>query len=264
MRESTGVKILMYHWVSGDPGQRLRHWGVTPDQFESQVRQLHEGGFRTVSLGEIVEGVRGLTRMPEKSVALTFDDGYRDFLGEVAPVLGRYGFKATLFLVADRVGQTNAWDSRHGDPPRTLLSWREASELASLGHEIGSHTRTHRMLPRLSDAELQEEIAGSKAILEDRLGFPVVHFSYPHGLFDQRCLVRVRAAGYLSACADIRGGNPPGTDPYRLRRSMVTCHETSWSFAFKVKTGFGMKEYLSGAVTSRIRRTVPTSARRAS
>ncbi|HEV8375401.1 MAG TPA: polysaccharide deacetylase family protein, partial [Candidatus Polarisedimenticolia bacterium] len=161
MAESNGVKILMYHWISGDPGQRLRHWGVTPDQFESQARQLHEGGFRTVTLGEIVDSVGGRRPAPEKAVALTFDDGYRDFLEEVAPILERFGFTATLFLVADRVGQTNAWDSRHGDPPRRLLSWREASELASRGFEIGSHTRTHRMMPRLPDHELREEILGS-------------------------------------------------------------------------------------------------------
>src|SRR4030095_11735157 len=91
VHESTGVKILMYHWVSGDPGQRLRHWGVTPDQFESRVRPLRGGVARAVAVGEGVEGVRGLRQRPEKSVVLTFDDGYRDFLGEVAPVLGRFG-----------------------------------------------------------------------------------------------------------------------------------------------------------------------------
>src|SRR5262249_34062288 len=160
----------------------------------------------------------------ERCVVLTFDDGYRDFLQDAAPVLEEMRLSATIFLVADRMGETNAWDARHGDPERSLLTWREASELAARGFQFGSHSRTHRPLPQLSDAELRDEIEGSKAILENRLGFEVAHFSYPHGLFDERCLEHLRRAGYASACADIRGGNRKGIDPYQLRRSLITCH----------------------------------------
>jgi peptidoglycan/xylan/chitin deacetylase (PgdA/CDA1 family) len=233
----------MYHWISGDPGQRLRHWGVTPEQFASQVRWLHEEGFRTLTLDQVVQVVKGLAPMPERGVALTFDDGYRDFLEGASQVLTDHGFTATLFLVADRVGMTNSWDDRHGDPPRRLLSWSEAGELARRGFEIGSHARTHRPLPTLSDGELDEEIGGSKAILEDRLGLPVRHFSYPHGELDGRCLRRVRAAGYASACSDRRGDNRRGVDPFLLKRSLITCHEGRWSFSMKARTGFGIREW---------------------
>ncbi len=243
MPETRGVKVLMYHWVSGCPGQRLRAWGVTPEQFEAQMAYLAEAGFRTVSLQEVAEVARGLRSPSEKTVALTFDDGYRDFLDEVLPVLDRYGFKGTLFLVADRVGGTNAWDARHGDPPRELLDWSEAAALAEKGMEIGSHGRTHRFLPELSGEELEEEIAGSKRILEDRLGREVRFFSYPHGLHDDRCVALAASAGYVGACADIRGGNGAGTDPFRLRRTLVTFHDGRWSFAFKVRTGFGLREW---------------------
>ena len=250
MRESEGVKILMYHWISGDPGQRLRHWGVTPDQFRAQMRFLHDQGYRTMSLGEVVDIVRGARSVPARSVVLTFDDGYRDFLHEALPTLSELGFSATVFLVADRMGESNTWDARHGDPPRPLLSWSEAAGLAQAGIEIGSHARTHRPLTRLSLKELREEIAGSKAVIEDRLGLPVRHFSYPHGLFDGRCLGVLREAGYESACADIRGGNRQGINPFQLRRSLMTCHETRWSFSFKVHTGFGMREWAASAMAS--------------
>ena len=248
--ESRGVKILMYHWVSGHPGQRLRQWGITPDQLRAQMRFLHEKDYLTMTLGDVVDVVRGVRPVPERSVALTFDDGYRDFLEDVAPVLEEYGFSATIFLVADRVGETNAWDARHGDPPRPLLSWKEAADLASQGIVLGSHGRTHRPLPGLSDKDLLEEIAGSKAILEDRLGLEVAHFSYPHGLFDDRCLASLQAAGYRSACADIRGGNCEGIDPFQLRRSLITCHETQWSFAFKLRTGFGVREWATAGMAT--------------
>lgn len=243
MPESAGVKVLMYHWVSGCPGERLRTWGLTPAQFESQMRYLAEEGYRTVSLREVVEVARGVRRPEERTVALTFDDGYRDFLDQVLPVLERYGFMGTIFLVADHVGGTNAWDARHGDPPRTLLSWGEAAELAAKGMEIGSHARTHRFLPALSGEELAEEILGSKAILEKRLGRAVSFFSYPHGLHDERCVALVASAGYEGACADIRGGNRAGTDPFRLRRTLMTFHDGRWSFSFKLRTGFGVREW---------------------
>ena len=250
MRESQGVKILMYHWISGDPGQRLRHWGVTPDQFRSQMRFLKDEGYRTMSLGEVVEIVRGARSIPPRAIALTFDDGYRDFLHEAVPTLRELGFSATVFLVSDRMGESNTWDARHGDPPRPLLSWSEAAALAKSGIEFGSHARTHRPLTRLSLRDLREEIVGSKAAIEEHLGCPVRHFSYPHGLFDGRCLPLLRAAGYESASADIRGGNRQGIDPFQLRRSLMTCHETRWSFSFKVRTGFGIREWAATAMGS--------------
>jgi peptidoglycan/xylan/chitin deacetylase (PgdA/CDA1 family) len=70
--EPGGVKVLMYHWISGCPGDRLRYWGITPAQFESQMRFLSEEGYRTLSLGEVVGVAKGLRPPEEKTVALTF------------------------------------------------------------------------------------------------------------------------------------------------------------------------------------------------
>ncbi len=248
MHDTAGIKVLTYHWVSEFPGDRLRAWGVTPEQFESQMRYLAEAGYRTVPLGRVVDVARGIRPAEPRTVALTFDDGYGDFLRHVLPVLNRHGFAATLFLVTDHVGGINAWDMRHGDPPRALLGWSEAADLAATGVEIGSHSRTHRFLPDLSAAELEREVLGSKAVLEDRLGRAVRFFSYPHGLHDGRCVALVASAGYEGACADIRGGNRAGTDPFRLRRTLLTCHDSRWSFAFKLRTGFGAREWVERSV----------------
>ncbi len=264
MPETGGVKVLMYHWVSGCPGERLRAWGVTPAQLEAQMEYLAEAGYRTVSLQEVVEVAKGLRPPSEKTVALTFDDGYRDFLDQVLPVLERYGFTGTLFLVADRVGGINAWDARHGDPPRDLLDWGEAAALAERGMEIGSHGRTHRFLPELSSAEMEEEFVGSKRIIEERLERRVRFFSYPHGLHDGRCVALAASAGYEGACADIRGGNGAGTDPFRLRRTLVTFHDSRWSFAFKVRTGFGLQEWTAERVAALRRGRLPDQQEAAS
>jgi len=242
-RATGGIKILTYHAVDPDPGRRLREWGMTPLTFEAQMQALSEGGYTVLSLEEVLQIVRGERPEPARGVALTFDDGYRGHLDHVLPVLERFGLKAAFFLVSDRVGGTNAWDAAHGDPARRLMSWSEAAELSARGMEIGSHSRTHPFLPTLGAIALEEEIRGSKEVIEDRLGIPVRFFSYPHGLLDDRCRGFVASAGYAGACSSDCGANGRGTSPFRLRRTEITFHDSPWSFSFKARTGFGVRAW---------------------
>src|SRR5262249_34333805 len=246
-----GARILMYHWVDWRAGDRLRTWGLTPDRFEAQMDALAEGGYRVLRLDEILDIVRGTLPVPAKAVALTFDDGYRSLLKFVIPVLQRHRFPATFFLVSVRVGGANAWDAGYGDTPRDLLDWREAASLAAAGFEIGSHGRSHRILTSLSPAEREAEIRGSKVRIEDELGISVRFFSYPHGAQDERCRSLVASAGYAAACAGAPGETPPGSDPSEPRRATIPCHESSWSFALKSRTGLGIREWLSRRIPSR-------------
>ena len=256
---TSGIKILMYHWVDPDPGRHLREWGLTPQVFEAQMRSLSESGHQVLRLHEVLQVVRGERPAPARGVALTFDDGYRGHLDHVVPVLERYGFSATFFLVSDRVGGTNAWDARHGDPPRALMGWPGAAALVKRGMDVGSHSRTHPFLPSLSDAEIEEEIRGSKALIEDGLGIPVRFFSYPHGLLDDRCLRLVEASGYAGACSSDFGVNGPGTSPFRLRRTQITFYDSSWSFSFKARTGFGVRAWTTEKAGELLARIVPGS-----
>ncbi len=259
MTETAGVTILAYHRIDPDPGERLRQWGLTPEVFEAQMSALAEGGHQVLPLFDVLQIVRGERPAPAKGVALTFDDGYLGLLDHALPVLKRFGFPATFFLVSDRVGETNTWDARHGDQPRSLMGWSEAAALVAQGMEIGSHSRTHPFLTGLSEGEMESEIRGSKQTIEDHLGQPVRFFSYPHGLHDARCHRLAVTAGYVGACSSQSGGNGPGTDPYRLHRSEITCYETPWSFSFKVRTGFGIRGWAKATASELLHRFVPTS-----
>lgn len=259
MPEADGVTILAYHWVDPDPGRKLRRWGLRPGTFEAQMSALAEGGFEVGPLGDVLPRIQGRRPAPPRAVALTFDDGYRGLLDHALPVLRRFGFRATFFLVSDRMGGTNAWDARHGDPPRALMDWREAAALADEGMEIGSHSRTHPYLTDLSEPEIDDEIRGSKAAIEDRLGRPVRFFSYPHGLHDARCRRLAAAAGYEGACSTLSGGNRPGVDPFRLHRTEISYHDTSWSFSFKAATGFGLRDWAAAKLDGLRHRLVPAS-----
>jgi peptidoglycan/xylan/chitin deacetylase (PgdA/CDA1 family) len=241
--DTAGVKVLVYHRVDRHPGRKLRAWGMTPEAFLAQMSSIAEGGYEVLSLEEVLQVVRGERPSSRKAVALTFDDGYQDLLEHAVPVLRRFGFPATFFLVSERVGGTNSWDDRHGDPPSRLMGWNDAAALAAQGMEIGSHSRTHPFLTNLSESEMDREIRGSKEVIEDRLGRPVRFFSYPHGLHDERCRRLVASAGYSGACSTRFGVNGVHTDPFQLRRSEITFYDTAWSFSFKARTGFGVRAW---------------------
>lgn len=103
-----------------------------------------------------------------------------------------------------------AWDG--------FMSVAHMKDLIARGHEIGSHSHSHPLLPQCSDEELLEEIAGSKQALEAALGTPVTTFCYPNGSTDQRSVTSVRRAGYRAAVTTQWGSNPSGSDLCLLQR----------------------------------------------
>lgn len=238
---SARVPVLMYHWVDSDLGDRLRYYGVLPESFERQMAMLARKGMNCLSLESLAGLLDAGSPLPPRSFVLTFDDGYLDLRRTVLPVLERYGFNATVFLVTDRVGTVNRWDVKHGDPPRRLLGWEEIRRLDGGIFRFESHSCTHPFLTGLPPDDARREVVDSKRLLEDQLGRPVSIFSYPHGLFDASIEEAVRQAGYTAAATDIRGLNRRGTGPHRIRRVMITSTDGVAGFRFKVATGHDLR-----------------------
>jgi peptidoglycan/xylan/chitin deacetylase (PgdA/CDA1 family) len=235
------VPVLMYHWVNDDLGDRLRLYGVTPRTFEGQVMRLRSAGYRAVPFGDLLSHIKGESTLAARSLVLTFDDGYLDNVENAAPVLEQAGWTATVFVVTDHMGGVNEWDLHHGDAPRRLMTWDDARRLDGKVFRFEPHSRTHPFLDRVPDgATVREEIAGSKKRLEDELGRSSRVFSYPHGVFDSRAEAAVREAGFHAAVTDLSGLNRRETDPFRIRRTMITAREVLPTFAFKVWAGFGL------------------------
>ncbi len=116
------------------------------------------------------------------AVALTFDDGFQNFADVAAPLLARYRFPATVFLVTEYCGRSNDWPSQWGGIPRlSLMSWSTIADLARAGIEFGAHTTTHADLTRLDEAAAREEILSSKQRVEEATGRPALAFAYPYG-----------------------------------------------------------------------------------
>ncbi|HEY2735052.1 MAG TPA: polysaccharide deacetylase family protein, partial [Polyangiales bacterium] len=114
-----------------------------------------------------------------------------------------------------------------------MMTWDELKTLHAEGHEIGSHSRSHAILPLVSDAQLTDEIAGSRAQLRERLGFEIDTFCYPNGDCDARVTAAVERAGYRHAVTTQYGINPEGTSHYLWKRcDMQGSHARTQGGAF--------------------------------
>src|SRR5207247_7240212 len=126
--------------------------------------------YQTMPLKEIATCIRERRSFPSKTVAITFDDGYKNFHGEAFPVLKEFGFQATVFLVTGYCGKDNRWNGQpSGIPKLDLLNGDEILEMASHGIDFGSHTVNHPDLTKLSANEASDEILKSKSKIQDLL-----------------------------------------------------------------------------------------------
>lgn len=199
------VPVLLYHRVVPAPPERDPFGNcITTGAFESHLRWLAWRGYRSLTVSDLaLAAVHGRGQSGLR-VAITFDDGYQDNWTHALPLLQRYGFNATVFVVTDAIGGYNDFDAGLGVERAPMLTSDEILALAGSGIEIGSHTCAHPpSLPQLSDAEMKAELARSRDRLEAIVGRPVRCFSYPHSRVTPRAQEAVMEAGYLAACAGV-------------------------------------------------------------
>jgi peptidoglycan/xylan/chitin deacetylase (PgdA/CDA1 family) len=159
------------------------------------MRYLAERGFSLQTLSSFCDAARSTGEWPRKSFALTFDDGYSDCRSFAFPILRKYGFTATVFVITDTIECEKA-GPLFCHPKKTFLTKSDLRFLIDEGWEVGSHTCTHARLPALSSTERTDQIVLSKTILEENLKTPIRSFSYPGGCVNAATLDSVLNAGY--------------------------------------------------------------------
>jgi peptidoglycan/xylan/chitin deacetylase (PgdA/CDA1 family) len=199
------VPILMYHHISENNGGL----NVSPQNFKKQMEFLHRGGYKVISLKELSHGIKADRGFNFKTVVITFDDGYRDNFVYAYPILKKYGFPATIFLVSSYVGQDD------------FLTWDQIRQMKDDGISFGAHTRTHKYLPSLKGKPLIEEVVNCKRQIEANLGERVEFFSYPTGGFNDEVKDVLRDAGFTAACTINRGRDRFNRDLFELKRIKV-------------------------------------------
>ncbi|MGQ9928312.1 MAG: polysaccharide deacetylase family protein [Chloroflexaceae bacterium] len=217
------VPILMYHYVravdrAADPlGFSL---SVTPERLDAQLGWLKAAGYESVRMDALAACIRGDGPCPWRAVALTFDDGYADAFTTALPIVQRYGFVATFYVVSGFVGQAG------------YMGWEEIRALRDAGMEIGAHSISHPDLTGLGLEELRAQVGQSGALIAAEIGQPVVSFCYPGGRFSETVVAVTREAGYTSATTTIQDG--PQSDPFTLPRLRISGDLTLEGFQWMV------------------------------
>ena len=219
-RMTNGTPILMYH-AFGKPGEPPSRYILPAHRFAQQMAWLKRLGYHVLGLEDYLRDRLEGRLPPARSVVITIDDGYADNYSVAYPIIQRYGFPVTIFLVSGHVGDANRWDETGLLRNRALMSWAEIREMMKGGVSFGAHTRTHPVLTSVSQDLARAEITGSRAELEQGLGRPIQLFSYPHGKFDAVTRSIVEQAGFLGACSVRTGMNSPATPESELRRTEV-------------------------------------------
>lgn len=175
------------------------------------MRELREQAFESVLPGQ-------MGQESQRSVVITFDDGFRNVLESGLDVLAENRYQAIQFLLPDLIGKTNEWEQNEGEAAEPLMDESEIRHWLASGHTIGSHTRSHPWLTRIPLDEASEEITASKKILEDRFQVSIRHFCYPYGDWNEAVQRLVVEAGYETACTTDAGINRAGDNLYSLKR----------------------------------------------
>ncbi len=230
-----GIPILCYHRIADDPALAT----VTPPVFRRQMALLRAWDYQAVGIGEVVSKLASGDPVPDRWVALTFDDGYRSLLTAASPVLRELGLAASVFVPTDYVGRQTDWDADGLASGETVLSWEEMRELQDAGFHFHPHGASHRRLTRVPKEELARELRAARDTMEARLGRPAPVCCYPYGDYDAGVTEATRAAGYEGACG-LRPDLNRGRDHlWDLRRFVVLRTTTLRGFRARVTGAFG-------------------------
>jgi peptidoglycan/xylan/chitin deacetylase (PgdA/CDA1 family) len=230
LRAANANLVLCYHALSKDWPATL---STTPVLLRWHVQRLLGRGYRPERFTDTVLASDGRRRM-----AITFDDAFRSVLTLGLPILRELSVPATVFVPTGHVGGglmrwpgIDEWTGSPYEPDLVGCSWDEIAELADAGWEIGSHTRSHVRLTRLSDHEVRAELVDSKAECEDRLRRPCRSLAYPYGDHDERIVRAARCAGY--AAAGTLPGRFEAADSMRFPRVFVSRADNRLRFVIK-------------------------------
>jgi peptidoglycan/xylan/chitin deacetylase (PgdA/CDA1 family) len=199
------VPILEYH-VLGQPDAEAPYpeLYVGRTDFSRQMDWLDEQGYEAVTLEQVEDAWYHGGTLPQKPVVVSFDDGYRPQYTFALPELRKHGWPGVLNLKAEG---SDLYESN-------------VKAMIAAGWELAAHTIDHADLTTLEGAALEEEVAGSRRILQREYGVPVKNFCYPAGQFDETVIAAVEAAGYVGATTEIPGFASREA-PYELARIEV-------------------------------------------
>ncbi len=234
-------RILMYHQIAKPiAGARFNGLRVSPEMFDRQLAWLVEQKMNFVTMKQLIAYGE---KIPQNTVAITFDDGYEDNLLNALPILKKYHACATLYLVIDR--HDNDWSTKKkyhhnsGELAREKkLTDEQVKVLIDSGlFEVAAHTHSHANLSQLDLAHKTIEIAVAKKTLEQCFNIKVSSFAYPFGIYDASDVEIVKNAGYISAVTTISGIDCVLNKSFELMRIKISGKDGFYAFKLRMRTG---------------------------
>ncbi|MCE9679731.1 polysaccharide deacetylase family protein [Shewanella sp. AS1] len=190
--KAQAVVILQYHHVAENTPKVT---SVTPAQFSEQMAYLNDNGFKVIPLSQLVDGIRQSTEFADKTVAITFDDGYKSIAEAAAPILGKYGFPYTVFISVEPI-------ERHF---HSMMDWKTLNQLVEGGAELANHSWGHEHLIRLNDNETEEQwlarieknLLDTEAAIKEKTGQNHKMLAYPYGEYNLQIEELLKKHGFV-------------------------------------------------------------------
>lgn len=211
---SSGIPVLNYHQVNNEAHNMLT---LSSQEFDAQMAYLSNAGYTTISPDQLVDYLQYGTSLPPKPILITFDDGYEDNYRVAYPILQKYNFTATIFLITDFIGNNGRY-----------LSWKQVKEMHNNGFFFESHTLNHVFLTNASDEEVLSQLTKSREAIEWRLKQKAEYLAYPGGFYNQRIIELAKQAGYRSAFTINLGRDAQKCELFTLNR--IPIFERSHTF----------------------------------
>ncbi len=227
------VPVLLYHHVN--PSRE-----ITPDGFQGQMEFLYKQGYVSLFLDELLEFFQSGKIKHKKSMVITFDDGYLDNWLFAYPILKKYNFKATIFVVTSKIRDEDIKESFNPDldlhkerSPENFITWKQAqimhqSGLISIESHTHYHYKTGESWECRNNISLKEELLLSKSIIETKLNKKCVFVCWPWGNYDSQSIRLARESGFQGAVTTEVGSNGFGGPAMAIKRFKVWREDLRW------------------------------------
>ncbi len=216
------VPVLNYHQINDKDKNALT---VPVEDFDAQMKYLAENGYNSITPKEMLEAFEKGEALPEKTVVITFDDGYLDNYLNAYPILKKYNLKGTIFIITDYVSLYPNY-----------VTWDEAVEMQNSGvMNLESHTMGHINLLKSSKEEADFQLKTSKEALEAHLNKPVEFLAYPEGDYNDEIENIAKNAGYKGAFTVNYDLTSKNENPFAMSRVPIFGMENRALERFKMR-----------------------------
>lgn len=234
--------FLLYHKIDLPTEDiKIRGAFTAPKKFERQLAYLTKKGFTFYTASELIRHYNSHGEFPERSAAITFDDGWKDNYANAFPLLKKYNAKATVFLVPSCIGQTTDAVTAEGEGAREHLSENDILEMSKGGIEFGSHSVSHKLFHQISEQEIEFEVTESKKTIENLTQKECSVFAYPAGFFTDFAKDKIKDAGFIAAFTTVYGAEEK-LDPFEINRIEILRRD-GYPFRFGRKIKRNLLDY---------------------